>query len=176
MQGFGDIRQIAYLTDDMDAAMQTWMERSGMGPFTCYKNLTLPCHYKGEIRHVLMDVGIAFRGTMQIELIQQKNTVDSPYKSYFDNNQMGLHHLAYMTDDMDASLKQAESQGFVVLSTIDGATGRFAYFQDPAMPETTFEFLEVSPRLAQYWEMSIDAAKNWDGKSDVTVIDMSHTS
>lgn len=172
MQGFGEIRQMAYLTDDMESAMHTWMQRSGLGPFTWYQNLTLPCNYKGQIHNVLMDVGIAFRGDLQIELIQQKNSVDSPYKEFFDRQQMGLHHLAYITKDMDAALEQAQSLGMEVVSTIDGATGRFAYFRDPAMPEVLYEFLEVSERLSEYWRMSIEAAKAWDGKPHIQAIDM----
>lgn len=172
MHGFGNIRQIAYLTNNIEASMNAWMANSNLGPFTWYKNLTLPCDYQGQIHNIIMDVGIAFRGDMQIELIQQTNDVPSPYRAFFENNQMGLHHLAYVTDNMDAAITKAKSQGFNIIATIDAAVGRYAYFQDPAMPESIFEFLEVPVDLAQFWEDSIDAAKNWSGDKTIQEIDM----
>lgn len=172
MQGFGEIRQIGYLTDNIEQAMQSWMEKSSVGPFTHYKNLTLPFCYKGVISEVEMDVGIAFRGDMQIELIQQTNDAPSVYQAFYQRNQMGLHHLAYITQDMDSSLAMAEKKGFDIVATLDAAIGRFAYFQDPTMPEVFYEFLEVPQSLESFWQDSIAAAKNWDGSINVQTIDM----
>lgn len=174
MQELGDIRQIAFLTDDIDSAMQSWMEKSGLGPFTCYRNLSLPTQYEGELRNIVMDVGIAFRGDMQIELIQQKNDVLSPYSAQIEKQQMGFHHFAYFTQDMDASLDEIKAKGMKVISSSNAATGRFAYFQDPLMPENMFEFMEVSDTLTNYWQDSIAAAKNWDGKPLIHEFDMSN--
>ncbi len=69
MASFGEVRQIAYLTDDIEQCMKSWVERSGVGPFTWYQNFTMPTVHNGEESEVLLDVGIAFRGEMQIELI-----------------------------------------------------------------------------------------------------------
>lgn len=173
MKSFGDVRQLAFLTDNIDTAMASWQEKSGVGPFTCYRNLTLPCHYKGELRLVLMDVGIAFRGDVQIEIIQQKNDVLSPYTDFIEKGQMGFHHMAYFCDDIHEAIAKAKSQGFDVISTTEGVTGQYAYFQDPNMPEILYEFMEIKGGLLTFFEDSIQKAKDWDGTPKIDNFDMS---
>lgn len=173
MANFGDIRQIAYLTNNIEATMQAWVTNANVGPFTWYQNFTMPTIHKGEQSSVTLDVGIAFRGSMQIELIQQTNDAASPYQPFFARGQMGLHHLAYITGDIERSKREAIASGFEITTTITAPVGRYAYFQDPAIPETYFEFLEVTPDLNAYWEQCIEEAKNWDGKDPVRAVDMS---
>ena len=173
MFGLGQIRQIAYLTVNLEAAMASWAEKSAIGPFTWFKNLTLNMHYLGQQSQVQMHVGIAWRGEQQIELIQQINEAPSPYRDFFQRGQMGLHHIAYSTDDMDASRARARKAGFEIVATINEAFGQYAYFKDPAMPETLYEFLAVTPDIEAYWQQCIEQASQWDGSDPVTVLDMS---
>lgn len=173
MTDFGDIRQIAYLTNDIESAMQSWGSRSGVGPFTWYQNLTLNAEHRGEKTSINMEVGIAYRGNLQIELIQQTNDATSPYRDFFRNGQMGLHHLAYVTNNIDTSIKKAKADGFEITTIINAPIGRYAYFQDPQMPENYFEFLELTPDLESYWDQCIAEAQSWDGKNPIRVMDMS---
>lgn len=175
MNSFGEVRQIAYLTDDIETDMKRWASSHGVGPFTWYKNLSLNVIHLGEPSTVKMEVGIAWRGNMQIELIQQTNDAPSPYRPFFERGQMGLHHLAFVTEDMDQACEQAKSQGFEIITTIDELIGRYAYFQHPAMPENYFEFLQVDDNLNQYWQQCIEEAASWDGSNPVRVMDMSAT-
>jgi catechol 2,3-dioxygenase-like lactoylglutathione lyase family enzyme len=172
MANFGKIRQIAYLTDNIEQAMEAWIGRSGVGPFIWYRNLELPVVHRGEDARVAMEVAIAYRGDCQIELIQQTNEAPSPYRPYFEKGQMGLHHLAYITEDIDRSLETAKADGFEITTTISAPIGRYAYFQDPAMPENYFEFLEVGDDLAAYWEQCIEEAANWNGDEPIREMDM----
>ena len=172
MNNFGEVRQVAYLTNDIEAAMHAWVEKGGLGPFTWYRNLTLPAVHRGEETRIEMEVGIAFRGELQIELIQQTNDAQSPYLPFFQQQRMGLHHLAYVTPDIDEARKQAAAAGFEIITDINAPIGRYAYFQDPAMPENYFEFLEVGDELGAYWQQCIDEARGWDGSDPVRVMDM----
>lgn len=172
MQGFGEIRQIAYLCEDIEASMDAWATRAQVGPFTWYKNLTLPCVYKGELSNVEMHVGIAYRGSMQIELIQQINSAASPYRDFFERKQMGLHHLAFATTDIDDAVNKARDKGYEIIATINAVTGRYAYVQDSVHPELLFEFLEIPSDLEAFWAQSIKEAETWDGQSVVQEIDM----
>ncbi|MCB1616566.1 MAG: VOC family protein [Pseudomonadales bacterium] len=170
---FGPIRQVAYLTNDIEASMHAWVKQSGVGPFTWYRNFSMPAVHKGQETTVSLEVGIAYRGNMQIELIQQTNDAPSPYRSFFEKGQMGLHHLAYVTDDIERDMQRAKQAGFDIITTISAPVGRYAYFQDPAMPENYFEFLEVTPDLNKYWEHCIEEAGRWDGSNPVRLMDMS---
>jgi hypothetical protein len=169
---FGPVRQVAYLTDDIEGAMRAWVEKSGVGPFTWYRNLTLPATHKGQETAIEMEVGIAFRGDLQIELIQQTNDAPSPYLVFFQQQRMGLHQIAFVTEDIDQSKQQAGDSGFEIITDINAPIGRYAYFQDPAMPENFYEFLEVGRDLAAYWQQCIDEARDWDGKNPVREMDM----
>lgn len=173
MNHFGEVRQIAYLTDDIERDMKRWVETQGLGPFTWYKNLSLNIVHMGKPSCVTMEVGIAWRGDMQIELIQQTNNAPSPYQPFFEKEQMGLHHLAFVTENMDEACQQAKAQGFDIITTIDELIGRYAYFRHPDMPENYFEFLQVDDNLKQYWQQCIDEAARWDGRKPIRVIDMS---
>lgn len=172
MVHFGEIRQIGYLTDNIEKSMNSWVQRSGVGPFTWYRHVSLKAVYKGEPSTIEIDVGIAYRGNVQIELIQQTNDAPSPYLAYFQQGRMGLHHLAYGSRDMDADLHKARAAGFDVICTIDATIGRYAYIQDPVMPENIFEFLAVSDDLEQFWQQSMDEARSWDGGNPVRVMDL----
>lgn len=172
MTSFGDIRQIGYLTNDIEKAMHAWVERSAVGPFTWYRNVSLNAVYKGEPSTIEMDVGIAYRGNVQIELIQQTNDAASPYLQYFREGRMGLHHLAYGSRDIDADLQKAKDAGFEIICTIDAMIGRYAYFQDPAMPEHLFEFLAVTDDLEKFWQQSMEEARHWDGSKPIRAMDL----
>ena len=172
MVNFGDIRQVGYLTHDIEKAMQAWVQQSGVGPFTWYRNVSLKSVYKGEPSIIEMDVGIAYRGNVQIELIQQTNDALSPYRQYFREGRMGMHHLAFGSRDIDADMQKAKDAGFEIICTIDAMIGRYAYFQDPAMPENFFEFLAVTDDLEKFWQQSMEEARNWDGSNPIRAMDL----
>lgn len=172
MAHFGDIRQIGYLTNNIEKSMQAWVERSGVGPFTWYRHVSLKAMYRGEPSVIEMEVGIAYRGNVQIELIQQTNDAPSPYRQYFQQGRMGLHHIAYGSRDINADLQTARAAGLEVVCTIDAMIGRYAYFQDPQMPEHFFEFLAVTDELEQYWQQCMEEARSWDGSKPIRLVDL----
>lgn len=173
MANFGPIVQIGYLTADIEAAMAAWVERSGVGPFTWYQHVRLDAVHQGEPTSIELEVAIAYRGDVQVELIQQTNGAASPYRDFFDRDQMGMHHLAYGTRDMTASLDAARADGLEVVCTIDSAMGRYAYFRDPAMPEVLFELLGADDGIEAMWARDRAEARTWDGTDPVRPIDLS---
>jgi len=171
MNTFGEIGQVAYLTDDIESAVEAWMEQSGVGPFMLYKGLQFPAFFQGEPTEVLMDVALAYQGDMQIELIQQYNDAGSPYKQFFQQGRMGLHHVGYMTNDIDSLLKLSDEKGYTtVFNGGDENMGRYAYITHPALQGVYQEFLEMTPMLESVWGDLKQKAKDWDGSKDVEVI------
>ena len=43
----GPISQIAWLTEDLDRAIDQWRRLAGIGPWTVYRNVTLDGLYRG---------------------------------------------------------------------------------------------------------------------------------
>jgi hypothetical protein len=173
MQDFGDIRQIGYVCRDAGKSLQRWIDKGALGPCILYRNLTLPMLYRGELSLVSMHVGLGFRGPLQIEFIEQTNDAPSPYLACYQGGNTGLHHIAFATRDMTRSLTTARQRGYDIVATIDGASGRYAYFQDPELPDTYYEFLELAPATEAYWEQCIAQSRAQDGPAAITAVDMS---
>ena len=104
--------QIAWLVDDLDAAVQQWLSQ-GVGPFYLFPHAPLvEFHYRRSPSTVDFSVAIAQYGAMQIELIQQHDDRPSQYRDSFAPGQSGFHHMARLTTDIDADLEMYRKQGF----------------------------------------------------------------
>lgn len=74
---YGAIDQTGILVEDLDASIARWIDHSGVGPWTIFRNVRMDGSYRGEPTLVTMDVGLSYQGEMQIELIQVTN--DAPF-------------------------------------------------------------------------------------------------
>ncbi len=176
---FGAIRQLGYLVEDIDSAVDVWMQQLQAGPWTVIKNVPLLCTYMEQESSPTVDIALAYRGDMQIELIQQTNDAPSPYRKYFQQKQFGLHHTAYLSHNMDATVEQAKALGHQVVCDINMPDGaRYVYTQIEALGNDVFvEFLDATPNMLKMFEYGIPAAAKWrpglTPEKDVTVIDLS---
>lgn len=176
---FGAIRQLGYLVENIEGAVDAWMANMEVGPWIIIKNVPLRCTYMGQNSGPVIDIALGYRGDMQIELIQQTNDAPSPYRKYFQQKQFGLHHTAYLSDDMSATISQAQSIGHNVICDInmpDG--GRYVYTQVDALGDDVFvEFLEATPNMLRMFEYGVPAAARWrpglTPENDITVMDLS---
>jgi catechol 2,3-dioxygenase-like lactoylglutathione lyase family enzyme len=167
---FGEIRQVAYLVPDIDAAMDHWSRVLGVGPW--YYNPHVPIrnyHYRGQHYEPHNSVALANAGALQIELLQTRNDVPSMYRDFQRAGHQGVQHVAYWTESFDADLARAEAAGFrVCMGGEVGANGRFVYFEDrSALPGTTIELSEVAGPKGRLFKLIREAAVNWDGRDPV---------
>ena len=72
---FGPLRQMGYVVPDVEAAMRHWVEVCGVGPWFYAERLPLTAFTYGGKRYddILLSIGLANSGDMQIELIQQRS-------------------------------------------------------------------------------------------------------
>ena len=170
---FGPVRQLGYLVSDLEDSVATWQNTLGVGPWTLIKNVPLKCEYMGQPSEPLIDIALAYQGDMQIELIQQTNEAPSPYLSFFQEKRFGLHHTAYLCDDINGSVAAATQQGHEIVCDIkmpDGA--RYVYTQVPGLGKDIFiEFLQATPIMKQMFSDGIAAAKTYDGSQANALID-----
>lgn len=167
---FGEIRQVAYLVSDIEAAMDHWSRVLGVGPW--YYNPKVPIrnyHYRGERYEPHNSVALANAGALQIELLQTRNDVPSMYRDFKLAGHQGVQHVAYWTESFDADLARAEAAGFTVCMGGEvGENGRFVYFEDrSALPGTTIELSEVAGPKGKLFKLIREAAVNWDGQHPV---------
>lgn len=165
----GAIRQLGYVVDDIEAAMEHWHKVMGVGPW--YYNPKVPIEdyrYDGRSFEVHNSVALANSGPVQVELIQTRNDAPSMYRDFRLAGHRGLQHVAYWTQDYDADLARMEAEGFrVKMSGKVGANGRFAYFDREAHPGTVIELSEVMGPKGRMFDLIRTASDGWDGSDPV---------
>jgi catechol 2,3-dioxygenase-like lactoylglutathione lyase family enzyme len=170
---FGEIRQVAYLVPDIEAAMDYWANVLGVGPW--FYNPRVPIKnytYRGERYEPHNSVALANAGGLQVELLQVRNDVPSMYRDFIRAGHQGSQHFAYWTENFDADLARAKEAGFkVCMGGEVGENGRFVYFEDgkhPGQhPGTVVELSEVAGPKGKLFTLIREAARHWDGKDPV---------
>ena len=167
---FGEIRQVAYLVPDIEAAMDYWSKVLGVGPW--FYNPRVPIRnytYRGERYEPHNSVALANAGGLQVELLQTRNDVPSMYRDFIRAGHQGVQHVAYWTESFDADLGRAEALGFkVCMGGEVGDKGRFVYFEtDASQPGTVVELSEVAGPKGKLFKLIREASQGWDGSDPV---------
>lgn len=166
----GMIDQIGYVVDDLDAAVSRWTQRTGLGPWTVYRNSRLEGSYRGAPTAVTIDVALAYQGGIQIELIDVRSDTPSPYAQE-GRRLTGVHHIAWVVDDLDGAVAAAEARGLVVTFAAANAAVRVAYLESPGEEGVRYEFIEGAG-MRQMIAVGVAASAQWDGSNPVTEIDL----
>lgn len=102
---------VAYVGTDLDAMVDRMLQ-SGIGPWFYARDLHLASRYRGERQDLVISVAFAYTGDQMIELVVQDNDVPSSFKEHLAlHPEGGLHHIAYMSDDLDASIADLKARG-----------------------------------------------------------------
>ena len=168
MLGLGAPVQIAYAVPDAHRAAMRWASDFGAGPFFLRSHIPVSdVVYRG--RPARFDHSSAYGqwGDIMVELVQDHDTAPSVVRERYAAEESGLHHLAFMVDDLDIATAQLASFGFDVAMTARSSTTRF-YFID-AVDELghMIELYQRSDHLLQFYAKVRDAALDWDGSSPV---------
>ncbi|ONM48062.1 VOC family protein [Nocardia donostiensis] len=163
------VMQVGYVVADLDAGIQQWVEHTGIGPWTVFRGAKLDGRYAGRDTTVTMDVAMGYTGELQIELMQITSSTPSPYANETGVPKLGPHHIAWITDDLDASVAQARERGLDVLFAAEGPGTKIAYLQSAAEPGVVFEYIQ-SDGMREMVAHGIEQARTWDGSDPVRVV------
>ena len=100
--------QVGYVTRDIDLAIAALREHVRFGEF-----LIVPAEARyREVRRI----ALSWTGTTMIELIEPDPDVPSVYVESLPRagGAVALHHLGFLTDDFQATLRCLETEGFSV--------------------------------------------------------------
>lgn len=169
---FGNVRQLGHVVADLDSAIDAWSRRAGVGPWLIMRNIPLQMTYRGAASVPLIDLGLAYRGDVQIELIQQKNAAASPYREHIERKVFGLHHVAFLSGRIEQDVARAEAAGMKLVCDIRMNGGRYVYFESIVPGEHGYvELLESTDLIRQMFDQGMSAAASWDGSAKPTVVD-----
>jgi catechol 2,3-dioxygenase-like lactoylglutathione lyase family enzyme len=128
--GLPAVGQIGYVVADIAKTVAYCREAFGIAPWLVLDQRPDPCMQGKEPAHPLLAIGLAYAGSMQIELIQVKEG-DSIHLRHLQEPESRIHHLGFMVQDLDRRLRDYERMGIGILQqgTIRnaGITVKYAY-------------------------------------------------
>ncbi|MGI9247261.1 MAG: VOC family protein [Steroidobacteraceae bacterium] len=165
---FGPVMQMGFVVPDLEAAMDHWLRKVGLGPFYVMSNIRFATSvYRGKPTDADISVAIAQWGEMQVELIQQFNDAPSIYRDFPGRDRGGLQHLGVMTQSVAADLERLGPLGIEAVQQGSTANGiRFAYVSTDYFPGAMIELIEHGP-IDDFFRMVRKAAQGWDGRDPI---------
>lgn len=167
---FGELRQIAYVTDDMDRTLAFLQETAGIGPFFVARNIAIGgSRFRGTPIDLTIDAAIGNAGAMQIEVIRQTSPGASMYTEFTDKHGFGLvpQHYSAWPDKIEPAVERALAHGYEIVQEGRSGHGPFYYFQHPDQPDFTFEVTELNPPRRSIFDQVRAAAETWDGADPI---------
>lgn len=152
--------QVAYHVEDVREAARRWHAMTGIGPFFVQDHVPL-VRASSDGVDVVFDqtCAVAQWGEVMLELVQV-HSVEPPALLPYG---MGLHHLAVLVEDLDATVATLEELGHRIV--LDAATPQLRFvFVDPG-PELghLIECYEAAPYVQKLYAAVRRAADHWDG-------------
>jgi hypothetical protein len=170
---FGPVRQNGYVVSDIQTAMDHWIKVMGVGPWYYIDRVkTDYFRHRGRDSGIEMSIALANSGSLQIELIQQRNDAPSMYREFLAAGREGLQHMSFWTTDYQALYDRALTLGYKVghEGQIGGEKGRFAYFDTEIHPGTVIEISDISGGKGRFFERIRQAAADWDGADPIRLV------
>jgi Glyoxalase/Bleomycin resistance protein/Dioxygenase superfamily len=168
---FGDPAQLGYVVRDIERAMDAWLAH-GVGPWFYLETVEVDWfRHRGVDSPLQMSVALANSGSLQLELIQQRNEAPSLYREFLDSGREGFQHVSYWTSGYQDLYDRALAQGFRVghEGSIGGEQGRFAYLEHDATPatDTLIEISDASGPKGMFFGHVREVAEAWDGSDPI---------
>jgi hypothetical protein len=159
--------QVAFVVSDIIKAMAYWTDVLKIGPFVLFEDSVTGrrFEYRGQVTAV--DVAIAFShvGQTQIELIQQRNAAQSPYREFLESGREGIHHIAFWPDSYLAACTAMTRAGCTEVYSIysNEGTKEVSYFDVPSHMGVMIEIVPLTPLRQKYFGAIKALSDNWDG-------------
>jgi methylmalonyl-CoA/ethylmalonyl-CoA epimerase len=165
----GPVMQNAFVVDDLDATLDHWIRKMGVGPFYLFEHVQFQeAYYRGEPARIDMTAAIAYWGDVQIEFIKQHNDAPSIYRDFTSRGYKGMQHMGVITENLDADLKRLRVHKIEPVQWGSMPSGmRFAYVSSDFHPGAMIELIEPDAAIAGYFKLMKESADHWDGTNPI---------
>lgn len=167
---FGTVMQNGFVVPDLEAALAHWTGVMGVGPFFVFEHVEFAeaWHRGRPATDIDLTVAIGYWGDMQIELIHQRNDVQSIYTEFAARHVGGLQHMGVITESVERDLARLSPLGVAPVQHGKTTAGmRFAYVSTDQHPGGMIELIESNPRMLSFFNKMRAAAQQWDGKDPI---------
>jgi len=159
------IRQLGYVTDDVEAAAMEWVRALGAGPFFVLKGMGFQSwSYKGALQEMTLDIAFGQVGDLMVELIRPNGPWPNVYGKAMPTG-CRAHHHGYLVPDLDAAAANLGGAELVTQADLSSET-ELRYFDTRDRLGLFVELITDSQESHGFFELSAQAARNWDGETD----------
>ncbi len=157
------IYQLAYRVPDLDEAVAFWVSTMRVGPFKMLRHIVQPvCEFLGNPADVDLSIALAWRGGLQIELMQVHRSSNSVFDAGA-SPATGLHHVGIKTNQIGDDAARLVAAGFRQLQRGISASGTETIFlEGPAQVTGLIELIHVPNSVCQVDRLRL-AAETWNG-------------
>ena len=168
-QRVGQIVQMAFVVEDMDAAISWWVRDCRVGPWFLLESFTGPGQrYRGQPATADIKLAMSFAGHMNIELIQPKDNHPSVYKDVVDRRGYGFHHVGIAVSDVDAEQAVYEGRGYTtVFEAPVPSGGSVIYLEGPDANPGLIELIPATPGMDEMFTRFWRTAAGWTGQDPI---------
>lgn len=161
--------QIAYAVRDLDVAIERWVATTGAGPFFVLEHIPLTsARYRGAPGDFDHSSAYGQWGDVMVELVRDHTEGPSPVRDVVGEDGEGLHHVAFMVDDLAAEVDRLAALGWPEALWAETAPGTaFVFCDATADLGHMVELYEPSPGLVGFYELVAAASRGWDGAEPV---------
>lgn len=168
-QPLNGVMQVAYVVEDIRAAMPLYQRRLNLGPWFLFEHFEFRwLRYRGEPARIDVTLALANSGGMTFELIQQNDDEPSAYRELVERRGYGFHHLAVAAPpaDYETTLAGYRAQGHdLVFEAEVGVGARAAYVDTTRDLGGMLEIIEVTPPVEWLFTHVQQASVGWDGST-----------
>lgn len=124
------INRIGIVVKDLNEVTESYENILGIGPWDLMEISYPELHdviYRGRKVNPLWKIGYAQAGPLKLELIQPLNG-ENIYSDFLKTHGEGVHHIQFLSDDLNETNNVMEEEGFPVLTEGSIGNGGFAFY------------------------------------------------
>ncbi|MBP8235520.1 MAG: VOC family protein [Rhizorhabdus sp.] len=157
------IRQLGYVTDDLEAAAMHWVRAFGAGPFLTIDAMSFAdWRHDGESRPMALDIAFGQAGDLMVELIRPRGDWPNVYGATPPRGSR-LHHHGYLVEDPSAEGVRLPGP-LVVQASLSAAT-ELRYFDCRDALGLFVELISDNSESRAFFDHAEAVAHAWDGRT-----------
>jgi hypothetical protein len=165
----GAVCQIAYIVEDIQAAMEKFTKTLHVGPWFLMQSVqTKNAQYRGKPTQFNGSLAAGNAGHVMIELIHQADDTPSVFTETIKSRGYGLHHQGIAVRNYDAQMAAYKASGYEIAFYAEtDLPNRNAYIDTHGEFPFFIEVIEATEPLEAIFTAIYGASVGWDKKNPI---------
>lgn len=156
--------QLGYVVGDLAASVETWVRRTGAGPFIHMPGMSFAeWTFRGEPQVLALDIAFGQLGDKMIELIQPRGPWPSVYgEAPPQPGECRAHHHAFLVENLDRAAEALDAGPPVSTGKLSEDV-ELRYYDCRNTLGLHIELITDCEETRAFFDLSERAAANWNG-------------